>query len=136
MVHISHFLLVSPPVAFMNVFIMRSATLVSRSSKKTGYRFAVPGYAQVDKIPIKAMLLDDKSANRWQDDQKLTRCERMWAAEHPKRFLASTIAIGTIDQALLSIVQTAHAHLRSVCLDRSLLVVDEVHASDYYMTGY
>lgn len=95
---------------------------------------AVPGYAQVDKIPIKAMLLDDKSANRWQDDQKLTRRERMWAAEHPKRFLASTIAIGTIDQALLSIVQTAHAHLRSVCLDRSLLVVDEVHASDYYMT--
>ncbi len=52
----------------------------------------------------------------------------------PKRFLAATVAVGTIDQALLSIVQTAHAHLRSVCLDRSLLVVDEVHASDLYMS--
>ncbi|RLJ18680.1 CRISPR-associated helicase Cas3' [bacterium endosymbiont of Escarpia laminata] len=40
---------------------------------------------------------------------------------------------GTIDQALLSALQTPHAHLRSVCLDRQLLVVDEVHASDPYM---
>ena len=48
--------------------------------------------------------------------------------------LAAAIAVGTIDQALLSTVQTAHAHLRSICLDRSLIVVDEVHASDFYMT--
>lgn len=95
---------------------------------------AVPGYAQVDNLPVKAILPDEPSANRWQDDHNLSRYERVWAAEHPKRFLAATIAVGTIDQALLSVVQTAHAHLRSVCLDRSLLVVDEVHASDYYMT--
>src|SRR5690606_36142690 len=31
-------------------------------------------------------------------------------------------------------VQVAHAQLRAICLDRSLLVVDEVHASDHYMT--
>ncbi len=31
-------------------------------------------------------------------------------------------------------MQVAHAHLRAICLDRSLLVVDEVHASDHYMT--
>ena len=28
-----------------------------------------------------------------------------------------------------------HAHLRSSCLARNLLVVDEVHASDTYMTA-
>jgi len=95
---------------------------------------AVPGYAQVDGIPAQQLLPDEEAANRWQDDSDLRYRERRWAAEHPKRFLAAPIAVGTIDQALLSAVQTAHAHLRAICLDRSLLVVDEVHASDHYMT--
>ncbi len=92
---------------------------------------AVPGYARVDNIPMESLLPEESA--RWQDDDGESRRERLWAAEHPKRFLASTVAVGTIDQALLSAVQTSHAHLRSVCLDRSLLVVDEVHASDAYM---
>jgi len=95
---------------------------------------AVPGYAQVDGLPPARLLPEDEAANRWQDDKDLQYRERCWAAELPKRFLAATVAVGTIDQALLSSVQTAHAHLRSVCLDRSLLVVDEVHASDLYMS--
>jgi len=91
---------------------------------------AVPGYAQVDGVPPERVL--PYADSRWHDDPVMTRRERLWAAEHPKRFLAATVAVGTIDQALLSSVQTAHAHLRSVCLDRSLLVVAEVHASDHY----
>ena len=94
---------------------------------------AVPGYARVDGLPAERTLPGEEEANRWQDDEELRRRERQWAAEHPKRFLAATVAVGTIDQALLSVVQTAHAHLRSACLSRSLLVVDEVHASDLYM---
>lgn len=93
---------------------------------------AVPGYTQADGIPPQAVLPGEDV--RWQDDESLRRYERQWAAERPKRFLAATVAVGTIDQALLSVIQTAHAHLRSVCLDRSLLVVDEVHASDEYMS--
>lgn len=96
---------------------------------------AVPGYPQVDGLPPERVLSPEEVSNRWQDDASLCRRERQWAGEHPKRFLAATVAVGTIDQALLSVVQTAHAHLRSVCLDRSLLVVDEVHASDVYMSG-
>jgi len=56
-----------------------------------------------------------------------------WASERPKRFLAGTIAVGTIDQALLGAIKVKHAHLRAACLLRHLLVVDEVHASDAYM---
>lgn len=92
---------------------------------------AVPGYARFDNQPIASLLPDD--ANRWHDDPGQKWQERAWAAEHPKRFLAATVAVGTIDQALLSAIQTRHAYLRSVCLDRQLLVVDEVHASDPYM---
>lgn len=95
---------------------------------------AVPGYAQIDGALLDRILPSEASAGRSQDDSDLARSERQWAAERPKRFLAATVAVGTIDQALLSVVRTAHAHLRSACLDRSLLVVDEVHASDAYMS--
>jgi CRISPR-associated endonuclease/helicase Cas3 len=95
---------------------------------------AVPGYAQIDGHPVERLIPDAETANLWQDDQEVRSLERHWAGAMPKRFLAATVAVGTIDQALLSVVQTAHAHLRSVCLDRSLLVVDEVHASDLYMS--
>ncbi len=95
---------------------------------------AVPGYAQVDGEALQAALPTQSDAQLWQEDDKLRRHERQWAAERPKRFLAASVAVGTIDQVLLSTVRTSHAHLRSVCLDRGLLVVDEVHASDLYMS--
>ena len=56
-----------------------------------------------------------------------------WSAESPKRFLTSRVAVGTVDQAMLSVLQTKHSHLRSAGLTGKLLVVDEVHASDIYM---
>ena len=58
----------------------------------------------------------------------------LWASERPKRYLAAPIAVGTIDQALLSVIRTRHAHLRATGLLGKLLVIDEVHASDSYMT--
>ena len=57
-----------------------------------------------------------------------------WAAEHATRFLAATVAVGTVDQIMLSALKVKHAHLRGSALSRSLLVIDEVHASDAYMT--
>ena len=57
-----------------------------------------------------------------------------WAAEHATRFLASTVAVGTVDQAMLAGLMVKHAHLRGSALSRNLLVIDEVHASDAYMT--
>lgn len=69
----------------------------------------------------------------WDDDPDDARRRARWAAEHPKRFLAAQIAVGTIDQALLGAIQVRHAHLRGSTLLRQLLVVDEVHASDRYM---
>jgi CRISPR-associated endonuclease/helicase Cas3 len=56
-----------------------------------------------------------------------------WAVAAPKRAFAAPIAVGTIDQALLSILRSRHAWMRAAFLSRLLLVVDEVHASDPYM---
>lgn len=91
---------------------------------------AAPGYVLIDGVqPV----LPDPAGRLWEDDATMRWQERQWAAAHPKRFLAAPIAVGTIDQALLAALMVKHSLLRSVCLDRSLLVVDEVHASDAYM---
>ena len=57
-----------------------------------------------------------------------------WAAEHSARFLAARVAVGTVDQVALGGLQVKYAHLRGASLARALLVIDEVHASDPYMT--
>ena len=92
---------------------------------------ALPGYAQVD--GVKAKILPGFEV-LWPDEPDGREAHRRWAAENPKRFLAAQIAVGTIDQALLSNLKIKHAHLRSTALLRHLLVVDEVHASDAYMS--
>lgn len=93
---------------------------------------ALPGYSAADgEEPV--MLPDFKV--QWNDNPDDNEALRRWAAEAPKRFLAAPIAVGTIDQALLGILKTKHAHMRYALLARSLLVVDEVHASDAYMTA-
>lgn len=92
---------------------------------------AVPGYLQVD--GASGVRLPDFTV-RWDDEPAAAEAERRWACEHPKRYLAAPLAVGTIDQALLAGLRTPHAHLRAAALSRSLLVIDEVHASDPYMT--
>jgi CRISPR-associated endonuclease/helicase Cas3 len=91
---------------------------------------AVPGYAKVDGSDAASLL--PEAGVLWHEDD-LRRSDRCWSAERPKRFLAASVAIGTIDQVLISTIQVPHAHLRAACLARALLVIDEVHASDVYM---
>ncbi|SAK61210.1 CRISPR-associated endonuclease/helicase Cas3 [Caballeronia pedi] len=93
---------------------------------------ALPGYESADGNVKEAALPDFQVL--WTDHPDDATAHQRWAAESPKRFLAATIAVGTIDQALLAALKVRHAHLRHATLCRSLLVVDEVHASDTYMS--
>ena len=94
---------------------------------------AVPGYLKAGEA--EGQRLPDWKV-RWDDDDGADEAMLLarWAAESVKRALAATIAVGTIDQAMLTALQVKHAHLRAAALSRSLLVIDEVHASDRYMT--
>jgi len=91
---------------------------------------AVPGYLRVDGHEGRAL---PHFKVLWNDNPREQLRYRSWAAEHPKRYLAGTIVVGTIDQVLLSTLMVGHAHMRSTALLRHLLVADEVHASDPYM---
>lgn len=50
-----------------------------------------------------------------------------WLADNRRKALLATIGIGTIDQALLSVLPTRFATLRHYGLASKILIVDEVH---------
>ena len=61
----------------------------------------------------------------------------LFAAEwftKPKRGLLSPFAVGTVDQALMAALVTRHVFVRLFGLSGKVVVVDEVHAYDTYMS--
>ena len=93
---------------------------------------AVPGYLKAGDIEGHYV---SKFDVQWDDDAGARRLLSRWSAEAPRKYTTATIAVGTVDQALMAALRTKFAHFRAAGLSRSLLVVDEVHASDHYMTG-
>lgn len=96
----------------------------------------VPGYVRADGETALGVLPGFRTL--WPDETKDNKTPdqdyRRWAAESSKRYFAAAAMVGTVDQALMAALRVKHAHMRSTALMRSLLVVDEVHASDTYMT--
>jgi CRISPR-associated endonuclease/helicase Cas3 len=92
---------------------------------------AVPGYIprQAEGAPL------PEPEAHWPDMPADARRDALWASERPKRYLAGWVAVGTIDQVLMGGLRVRHAQLRSGAMLRLLLVVDEVHSSDLYMTA-
>jgi len=112
--------------------VVETIARVFRGGNPPPVILAVPGYLSVDEH--QGALLPGFEV-LWNDDDRERFRFRGWAAENPKRFLAGPIAVGTIDQALLSALMVSHAHLRATALMRHLLIIDEVHASDAYMVA-
>ena len=92
---------------------------------------AVPGYLRAGSLEGERLA---RFETLWPDAPRESIEDARWSSESPKRYLSARIAVGTVDQALMAGLRVRHAHLRASCLARALLVVDEVHASDTYMT--
>lgn len=56
-----------------------------------------------------------------------------WLADNKKKAFWAAVGVGTVDQALLSVLPSNHQALRLMGLARAVLVVDEVHAFDPYV---
>lgn len=92
---------------------------------------AIPGYPQSGDARARRV---GRFQVEWEDEpDEATRLAR-WSSESSRHFLSAPAAVGTVDQALLAALKVKWAHLRGSALARSLLVVDEAHASDAYMT--
>jgi CRISPR-associated endonuclease/helicase Cas3 len=58
-----------------------------------------------------------------------------WLANSRKRVFLGQIGVCTVDQVLLSVLPVRHKFVRGFGLNKSVLIVDEVHAYDAYMHG-
>jgi CRISPR-associated endonuclease/helicase Cas3 len=57
-----------------------------------------------------------------------------WFADQRKKSLLADVGVGTLDQALMAILPFRHQNLRLLGLHNKLLICDEVHAYDSYMS--
>ncbi|UVO08816.1 CRISPR-associated helicase Cas3' [Pectobacterium polonicum] len=58
----------------------------------------------------------------------------IWFADSRKKALLADIGVGTLDQALMAVMPFRHQSLRVLGLQNKLLILDEVHAYDAYMS--
>jgi len=74
-----------------------------------------------------------ESAVRGEIETVQAACAAFFADDRRKALLAD-VGIGTIDQALLGVLPTKYATLRQLGLASKILIVDEAHAYDAYMS--
>jgi CRISPR-associated endonuclease/helicase Cas3 len=53
--------------------------------------------------------------------------------QNRKRALLAPYAVGTVDQAMLSVLQTQHHFVRQYALSHKVVIFDEIHSYDTYM---
>ena len=67
-------------------------------------------------------------------NESLVQCSE-WLASSKKRVFLGQIGVCTIDQVLLSVLPVRHNFVRGFGVQKSILIIDEVHAYDSYMYG-
>lgn len=57
-----------------------------------------------------------------------------WFADSNKKALLAEVGVGTLDQAMMAVMPFKHNTLRLLGLDNKILLADEIHAYDAYMS--
>ncbi len=83
--------------------------------------------AEMDELRLAAV-------NQDETEEQSTVVAHDWFVTNKKRSLLAPFAVGTVDQALLSILQTRHFFVRLFGLSHKTVIFDEVHAYDTYMS--
>ena len=80
-------------------------------------------------------IMDDKSPSFAGTDTEGTVVASQWMSGRKKGILSS-FTVATVDQILLMVLQSKHVMLRHLGLVSKVVVIDEVHAYDTYMSEY
>lgn len=141
---------------------LSAARLLGKESGTPGLFFALPTMATADEMykrvvryvrglaeaPTPVALLHSMAwlreafeAETGQTDAVVSSVDEATMVSAPqwlsgaKRGLLAPVAVGTIDQALMGVLQLKHNVLRLLGLSSKVLLVDECHAYDPYMQG-
>jgi CRISPR-associated endonuclease/helicase Cas3 len=128
-----------------------------KADKATGFYFALPTQLTSNRIHLRVKDFVNKisdapenirlaHANAWlEEDYYQPRAvktllknrngdatvSRDWFASS-KRALLANFGVGTIDQALMSVVAVKHFFVRRFALSGKVIIIDEVHSYDYF----
>jgi CRISPR-associated endonuclease/helicase Cas3 len=89
------------------------------------------GRETLDNYQIAGIHDDDKKHNLSPREASIIAAE--WFT-YRKRGLLAPFGVGTIDQSLLAALQTPHVFVRLFALAHKVIIIDEVHAYDAYMS--
>lgn len=67
-------------------------------------------------------------------NKRSVRDVRLWFADSNKKALLAEIGVGTLDQAMMAVMPFKHNNLRLLGLSNKILLADEIHACDAYMS--
>lgn len=79
-----------------------------------------------------SLLAAKQSHDNYGSEKNIIAQCNQWLADNRKKALLADVGIGTIDQALLSVMPARHQSLRLLGLLNKILILDEVHAYDAY----
>lgn len=68
------------------------------------------------------------------DEQTFSQGCAAWFADSNKKALLAEIGVGTLDQAMMAVMPFKHNNLRLLGLSNKILLADEIHACDAYMS--
>jgi len=77
------------------------------------------------------LLLHGESWLKWAEMAEQGRPGNEWFA-HKRRAILAPFAVGTIDQALMAVMNVRHGFVRSFGLAGKIVILDEVHSYDSY----
>lgn len=120
--------------------------LQNKNNKQTGIYFALPTQATANAMlpriqnwcengfseKIKTKIIH-ANANLHQKEllENLEKDAQNWMKAN-KRAILAPIAIGTVDQIILSIMRVKHFAVRQYALSNKIIIIDEVHSYDTY----
>lgn len=119
------------------------ATQLISEADKNGFYIALPTMATARSMEERVSKLLSKNSlgaarlvhsEAWLDKEVFSdeEIDKSWFSP-TKRSLLSNYAVGTVDQAMMSVLRIKQGVLRLLGLSSKVLIIDEVHAYDAYM---
>lgn len=126
-----------PTMATANAMYSRTAAVYRRLFEEGTHPSLVLAHSArglVEGFRSSVIPVDGEMRRRYEGDYPTASAQcNAWLADNRKVALLAQIGVGTIDQALLAVLQARHQSLRLLGLRGKLLMVDEAHANDPYV---
>ena len=125
-----------PTQATANAMLKRLEDAAPRLFEKAANLVLAHGKARFNPVFEKIKLAAGNNDIQTDEHERAAQVQCVnWLGESRKRIFLGQIGVCTVDQVLLSVLPVRHNFVRQFGIQKSVLIIDEVHAYDAYMYG-